>query len=67
VIRLIQGQAAVLAIQDAFWLSLLALLVALIPVFFVPARRLSEAVPTARRSTEIQEEEERRLEVALAE
>ena len=67
VIRLIQSQAAVLAVQDAFWLSLLALLVALIPVFFVPARRLAQAVPTARTSTEIQEEEERRLEVALVE
>lgn len=67
VIRLIQGQASVLAVQDAFWLSLLALLVALIPVFFVPARRLAQAVPTARTSTEIQEEEERRLEVALVE
>jgi len=67
VIRLIQGQAAVFAVQDAFWLSLLALLVALIPVFFVPARRLAEAVPTAQTSTEIQEEEERQLEVALVE
>jgi DHA2 family multidrug resistance protein len=67
VIRLIQGQAAVLAVQDAFWLSLFVLLVALLPVFFVPARRLAEAVPTARPSTAIQEEEERRLEVALVE
>jgi EmrB/QacA subfamily drug resistance transporter len=67
VIQLIERQAAVLAIQDAFWLSLLALLLALIPVFFVPAQRLAEAVPTARPSTEIQEEEERELEVALVE
>lgn len=67
VIQLVERQAAVLAVQDAFWLALLALLVALIPVFFVPARRLAQAVPTARTSTEIQEEEERRLEVALVE
>ena len=46
-------------------LSLLALLVALVPVFFVPARRLVEAVPTARPGAEVQEEEERALEVAL--
>jgi MFS family permease len=65
VIQLVERQAAMLAIQDAFRLSLLALLVALVPVFFVPARRLSEAVTTARPSAEVQEEEERELEVAL--
>ncbi len=67
VIGLVERQAAILAIQDAFRLSLLALLVALIPVFFVPARRLAEAVTTARPSAEVQEEEERELEVALVE
>ena len=65
VIQLVERQAAILAIQDAFRLSLLALLVALVPVFFVPARRLVEAVTTARPSAEVQEEEERELEVAL--
>ena len=64
VIRLVERQAALLAIQDAFRLSLLALLLALIPVFFVPARRLVETVPTARPSAEVKEEEERALEVA---
>lgn len=68
VIQLVERQAAVLAVQDAFWLALLALLVALIPVFFVPARRLSEVSSAARRSGAlVQEEEERRLEVALVE
>src|SRR5215471_12410568 len=63
VIQLVERQAAMLAIQDAFWLSLLAMLVALIPVFFVPAKLLVEAVTTARPSAEVKEEEERALEV----
>src|SRR5262249_35355914 len=67
VIGLVERQAAILAIQDAFRLSLLALLAALIPVFFVPSRRLTEASAPVQENALGQEVEERRLEVALVE
>lgn len=65
---LVHKQAAILAMQDAFWLSLLLTGVALIATFFVRSRKREQvpAEPESLTDTEKEEEEKAREEALLA-
>ncbi len=61
VIRLVQRQGYMLALQDAFWLTLIVILVAVVAAFFIRSRRQPAVAPSDGSSRPIDEEDREAL------